>query len=173
MKNLLFKVLGQSHLTFEEMYTVLTRVEACLNSRPITPLSSCPTDLSALTSGHFLIGEAMTSIPERDLTTITSNRLDRWLRVQQFSQQLWSQEYLSQLQVKYKWAGVEGAKLAVGAVVLIREENISPLQWKRGRVQRVLPGSDGVVRSAWIKTASGEFHRASRNLSIFPFPGNK
>lgn len=96
--------------------------------------------------------------------------------MQQFSQQLWkrwSQEYLSQLQVRYKWAGEEGAKLAVGSVVLVREEKISPLKWKLGVVQRVLPGSDGVVRSAWIKTVSGEFHRAARNLSLLPFSGNK
>jgi transposase InsO family protein len=161
MKNLMFKVLGQSHLTFEEMYSVLTRVEACLNSRPLTPLSSCPTDLA---------------IPEGDLTNTHTNRLDRWRRVQQFSQHLWkrwSQEYLSQLQVRYKWANEERPKLVVGSIVLIREESISPLCWKLGLVQRVLPGSDGVVRSAWIKTASGELHRASRNLCILPFSGNK
>lgn len=69
MKNLLFKVLGESYLTYEELRTILTRVEACLNSRPITPLSSDPSDLSYLTPGHFLIGDAITSVPERDEKT--------------------------------------------------------------------------------------------------------
>lgn len=55
MKNFMSKVLGEYHLTFEEIYTVLNRVEVCLNYRPITPLSFCPTDLTALTPGHFLV----------------------------------------------------------------------------------------------------------------------
>lgn len=68
------------------MYTVLTRVEA--NSLPITPLSSCPSHLTALLQGHFLIGEAITAIPERDLTTTPINQIDRWRRMNQFSQHL-------------------------------------------------------------------------------------
>lgn len=74
--------------------------------------------------------------------------------MQQFSQYLWkrwSKEYLRQLQIRYKWASDVGHKLEVGPVVLIWEENISPVRWKLDRVQRVQPGSDGVVRAVWIK----------------------
>lgn len=53
MKNLLYRVLGKARLTFEELNTVLTRVESCLNSRPITPMSSDPSDRSYLTPGYF------------------------------------------------------------------------------------------------------------------------
>jgi len=70
MRNLLYKVLGEAKLTYEEMSTALTRVEACLNSRPITPMSSDPTDLIVLTSSHFLIGDAITAVPERDETGV-------------------------------------------------------------------------------------------------------
>lgn len=47
------RVVGKKHLTFEELYTIFTQVEAVLSSRLITPLSNDPNDLSALSPGHF------------------------------------------------------------------------------------------------------------------------
>lgn len=83
MKNVLFKVLGDSCLTYEEMIIVLTRVEACLSSCSLISLSSDLSDLFCLTPGHFLIGDAMNSLPERDETTTPANHVDRWRNVTQ------------------------------------------------------------------------------------------
>jgi hypothetical protein len=49
------RVVGSLLITAEEMHTLLTLIESCLNSRPITPMSSDPNDLEPLTAGHFLI----------------------------------------------------------------------------------------------------------------------
>ena len=49
------RVIGETLLTFEEMSTLLVQIEACLNSRPLTPLTDDASDLTALTPGHFLI----------------------------------------------------------------------------------------------------------------------
>ena len=56
VKHHLKRVIGESHFTFAELYTVFTQVEACLNSRPLSPLSNDPNDLEPLTPGHFLVG---------------------------------------------------------------------------------------------------------------------
>nr|XP_012152397.1 PREDICTED: uncharacterized protein LOC105664067 [Megachile rotundata] len=48
------RVIGDQRLTFEELYTLLTQVESCLNSRPLSPMSSDPTDFGPLTPGHVL-----------------------------------------------------------------------------------------------------------------------
>ncbi|XP_050522858.1 uncharacterized protein LOC126895247 [Daktulosphaira vitifoliae] len=132
MKYLLRRVLGDAHLFYEELLTVITRAEACLNSRPLTILSSDPSDLSPLTPGHFLIGNSLTALPEPDQTNISSNRLTRWRRVSQYSQNLWkrwSREYLVQLQERTKWVGEKGPKIKVGTIVLLKDDNIPALKW--------------------------------------------
>ncbi|XP_029348389.1 uncharacterized protein LOC115034949 [Acyrthosiphon pisum] len=175
MKNLIGKVLSESHLTYEELNTILTRVEACLNSRPLTEMSSDPSDLTYLTPAHFLIGESLMVIPERDESTIPANRLDRWRRVRQYTQILWkrwSNEYLNQLQVRKKWSVERGPTLAIGTIVLMRDENIKPLNWKLGRVLSVSHGEDGVIRTALVKTMTGEYNRAVRNLCPLPVDDN-
>ncbi|XP_037809037.1 uncharacterized protein LOC119601876 [Lucilia sericata] len=49
--------------TFEELSTVLARIEACLNSRPLFPMSDDPNEPVALTPGHFLIGSPILAPP--------------------------------------------------------------------------------------------------------------
>ena len=58
---MLTKVSNSALLNFEEMYTFLLEIEVCLNFRPLTILSSDPSDLSVLTvveiKNKFQIGE--------------------------------------------------------------------------------------------------------------------
>jgi len=89
MKTLLQKLITPHHLRFDELYTIVTEVEAVLNSRPILPLSSTNIDDTTLTPGHILIGRPLKSPPyvEAEKTKISS--LCRWALVNRLSQDLW------------------------------------------------------------------------------------
>ena len=56
--------MGEAWLTYEELTTTLAQVEACLNSRPLTPLPEPSDALETLTPGHFLIGKPLTALPD-------------------------------------------------------------------------------------------------------------
>lgn len=162
------RIVGNNITTFEEFLTLLCNVEACLNSRPLCPLSSDPTDLDALTPGHFLIGEPVLSVPEGDLTQMKENRLDQWQRIQQYTQHFWKRwqhEYLFTLQQRQKWNKVQ-RNLSVGDLVIVREDNLPPTKWKLGRITATHAGADGLVRKATLKTATGELTRPIIKLCI-------
>ncbi|KAK2577588.1 hypothetical protein KPH14_000905 [Odynerus spinipes] len=76
-KHHLRRTIGDQRLTNEEFLTVCAQVEVILNSRPLVAPSSDPTDLEALTPGHFLIGRTLTAVPEHDFTPLPLTRLSR------------------------------------------------------------------------------------------------
>lgn len=58
--------------------------------------------------------------------------------------------------------------VAVDDVVIIKDSNAKVCQWMMGRITSVIPGSDGVIRVATIKTKQGEVKRAVHSLCILP-----
>ncbi|CAG4976903.1 unnamed protein product [Colias eurytheme] len=167
----LLRVLGNCHLTYEELYTTLTQIEAILNSRPLTPLSSHPEDLTPLTPGHFLIGRPMTAIPTEDYQGLKpETHLTRYQRIEQLRQHFWarwSKEYISELQTRTKWQ-TSSKPLEVNSLVLIKEDNMPPLKWKLGRVVALFPGLDGIARVAEIRTANGIVKRSFSKICPLP-----
>ncbi|XP_011858442.1 PREDICTED: uncharacterized protein LOC105555996 [Vollenhovia emeryi] len=168
MKLLLKRTLGEACLTVGEMTTVLTQVEAILNSRPLTPLSEDPNDMKAITPGHFLIGENLQAYPEEDLQKVPENRLSRWQHVEQLKQQLWSrwqQEYLTTCQQRSKWKRDNDSKFVVGQLVMLKESGSLPLEWILARITEVHPGLDGKIRAVTLQTKTGIYKRAITNVA--------
>lgn len=64
MKTHLHRILNNRTPSYEEFNTLLVQVEALPNSRPLTPRSSDPNNLSILTPGHFFTSEALSSPPD-------------------------------------------------------------------------------------------------------------
>lgn len=173
-KHHLRRILNLTHLTYEEMSTCLAQIEAILNSRPLTPLSTDTLDLSALTPSHFLIGRTLTSVPCPQITVTAINLLQRHKRVEAIKQHFWhrfSSEYIASLQQKTKWSRCKDT-LKPDSLVLIKDKTTPPLLWSLGRVIQVYPGVDGINRVAEIKTKKGTIRRGWNNLCALPLDDN-
>lgn len=150
MKTHLYRILKNHKLVKQDFYTLIIQIEACLNSRPLCPISDDPNDFEVLTPGHFIMGRAPHTLPYPDLKHIDMNRLTRYHLHQRLYQNFWdqwSQEYLSRLQKRPKWKQPH-ANLKVGQIVLIKEDNMPPTKWILGRIIETFTGQDGLVRSA-------------------------
>lgn len=168
IKHHLVRIIGDTTLTFEEYATLLCQTEAYVNSRPLTPLNDDPTSLNALTPGHFLIGEALVTLPEESFHGVPENRLTRWNHVQKMSQHFWDRwhhEYLNSLLNRSKWLK-QTRNFQVNDLVIVKEDNTPPMRWKMGRIQEVLPGKDNLVRSVIVRTATGVFKRPIVKLGL-------
>ncbi|XP_039438590.1 uncharacterized protein LOC120419818 [Culex pipiens pallens] len=170
VKHHLKRIVGERKLSYEELYTTLTQIEAVLNSRPLVPSSDDPSDYTAITPAHFLIGREMQAVPEPDYSHLKENRLSRWQLVQTMLQHFWRRwtaEYLPELQNRSKWLKTKVIK--EGSLVLLVDQNAPPLQWPLGRIVTAHPGEDGVTRVVTVRMANGaEFKRAVTEVCLLP-----
>ncbi|KAB0803251.1 hypothetical protein PPYR_00221 [Photinus pyralis] len=169
-KKLLVRQVGDTILTIEEFSTLLHRIEAVLNSRPLIAPSNDPIDgVDYLTPGHFLIGTALTSLPEPPSDNSMSSPT-RWRLVQQMSYNFWEQwskDYLNTLMQRNKWKRPQ-PNLTVGQLVYVRNLNTSPLTWPVGLITALHPGTDGVIRVVDVKIGGKNFTRAVTTLVPLP-----
>lgn len=169
-KRLLIRTMGTHVLTYEEFTTLLTRVEAVLNSRPLTPLTTDPADLDYLSPGHFLIGQPLLAVPPRVSFESRINLTQLWKLLDQYHQSFWrrwSTEYLTSLQGRSKWT-IEAPNVRVNDMVVIIDNQSLPLTWRLGRILEVLPGNDGVVRVVRLLTRQGEITRPITKIIVLP-----
>ncbi|XP_063911926.1 uncharacterized protein LOC135128776 [Zophobas morio] len=149
------KIIPVAFSDISEMSTLLIRIEACSNSRRLTPLSSDPNDLSILTPGHFLIGEPLTSFPEYDVTEVPINKLSIGGKN--------SHAFLATLESRVPNANCKWQK---------QQEHYSRKCTTSHMENRTdhgfYPGDDGVVRVVTIKTVHGLTKRALRKVCVLP-----
>ncbi|XP_050524112.1 uncharacterized protein LOC126895870 [Daktulosphaira vitifoliae] len=124
VKHHLKRVIGIQVLTYEEMETLVIRIE----------------------------GQPILSLPEIDVTAVPMNRLTRWQLIRQMHQSFWKRwlsEYLTTLQGRLKWTTKE-ENIKIGDLVIVEAPNRPPAEWKMGRIIAVHPGLDQVVRVATV-----------------------
>jgi Family of unknown function (DUF5641) len=160
VKKHLKKVLADKLLSYEEFSTLLCRIEACLNSRPLSALTSDPNDLEALTPGHFLIGRAITAPPVPAANIIPHKRWDLLKDMSNNIWDRWQTDYLGNLVIRGKW-NVQKPNLKVGELIMVRDKTLSPLIWPLGRIVKLYHGPDDLVRVVDVNTGGDKPKRVS------------
>lgn len=165
LKYHLRRVIGEQKLTFEEFSTLLTQLEACLNSRPLCAITEDPDDINYLTPSHFLSSGPLLSIIETERDERT-----RWCLTQKIFADIWKRwksEYLTQLSARSKWQQ-SNSNIKLEDIVIIHDANLPAGKWALARVIDLHPGKDGLVRVVTVKTKNGVIKRPITKLTVLP-----
>ena len=163
-KRCLRKAIGKSGLSFDELLTLVIEVEGVLNSRPLTYVYD--TDVTEpLTPSHLLVGYRILSLPDTSLSDDPaddyspgkiSRRSAHLARTLDHFWRRWKREYLLELREFHRTGqrGGGSCELRPGEVVTVYDENHPRGMWRLGRVESLLPGTDGRVRGVSVRVVS-------------------
>ena len=151
------------------MNTVLTQLEACLNSCPLGTVPHNDNDgIEVLTPGHFLIGRPLQALPDHPHSSQSLSLLKRWYLCQGLVKhfwQRWRNEYIIALRKYSKWQHPND-NFQIGDIVIVKEDNLITSHWPIARVIETNPGADGIVRVVSVKTKDGNYNRPVTKVAL-------
>jgi transposase InsO family protein len=175
-KTVIKKVLGRARISLIALQTLVTEIEAVLNDRPLTYVSSDVNDPEPLTPAHLLYGRRMTSLPYPDVddddevedpdfmddSEVRRRAKSQALRLKHFESR-WRKEYLTSLREFHKSTGNNDQSVRVGDVVLIHSDK-PRLLWRMAVIESLIRGKDGLVRAVNLRTSKGKTNRPITKL---------
>ncbi|XP_017465625.1 PREDICTED: uncharacterized protein LOC108358682 [Rhagoletis zephyria] len=175
-KDVLYQVLTpETKLSDEKLYNLFVEVESIMNSRPLTYLSLETAEQEALTPNHFLLGSSSGLKPPGLFSSSDQYVRRSWRHSQYLADRFWKRwvtEVLPTLTRRAKWYD-EVKPIRKGDVVIIVDPNLPRYTWPKGRVVDTFTGKDGQVRSALVRTATGEYHRPAAKLAVLDVIGER
>ncbi|UYV77097.1 hypothetical protein LAZ67_14003262 [Cordylochernes scorpioides] len=172
IKEMLIKMLGHRKLKYVQLQTALCEIESIINNRPLTYVSEDDNDLKPLTPNEFLQNSPESSFPEFEnlKPEMLHTRYRELGQLKRELKQRFLKEYLGALIQKSE--NIDRRQLKVGDVVLIGQENLKRMFWPKGRIVNLIPGKDGIVRVAHVKTSTGTLIRALQRLHPLEISSN-
>lgn len=170
----LTRVIGHQKYVYDDYLTLLKKIEAILNSRPLYAPSDDPFDAPVITPAHLVLGRQLVcpppiSTPPQSNFTTQRVRNEQQKMIESFWKS-WSAEYLvPTLITRKKWQKAQ-KNVEIGQVVLVKDDNLPPSCWQIGKIIELLPSKDNLVRSVVIETASkknssGEYKKKTTKLT--------
>ena len=194
-KRALRKAVGKTCLTENQLITILTEIEAVVNSRPLVYVDDDINSIHVLTPSDFLSMNPNHVIPDSshkdgdsqdiDYTegkvSTTDKLLDIWKCGQRKLNEfwnLWKNDYLLSLRERTQ-ASLKCSKKQSNHVPQIRDvvlikEDLPRGRWKIGRIHELVKGKDQLIRSAKISIPPrGFLHRPLSLLYPIKCPEDK
>lgn len=162
-------VLQNQSVTDEILFTAFTEVEALLNGRPLTNVSVDPKYPVPLTPNHFLMGRPFPNLPIAVISLNERLTSKSWRPAQQIVDHFWRRwlrEFVSALTERKTWTE-KGRGLLLGDLVLVVDNRSARGTWPVRKITKVMPGKDGIVRTAVVQTQYGEYVRPAIKLFVF------
>ncbi|XP_054710302.1 uncharacterized protein LOC129220001 [Uloborus diversus] len=161
------KVLGRSCLSYEEIQTTLTEIEAVINGRPLTYVYDEINEPFPLTPSHFLIGKRPNFFPDIPSVAEPKSNKKTLTKLLRYRDQIlnhfwkrWRTEYLLELRSANRIVPIDTpTKFKIGDVVIVYEDKVPKHMWKIGVVKDLFFGRDSKVRSCAVRTPSGVVRR--------------
>ena len=186
VKRCLKKCIGRTNLNYDELRTLLSELEAVVNSRPLTYMEDDQDGVTyTLCPSHLINGRRITSTPNSGHFEVVSTNASLTRRARphrhlphQFTTK-WRKTYLLNLRenhaVQLKSRARSGPQIAVGDIVILKNDTTNRMFWKLANVEQLLPGRGGLVRAAIVKVANSDqrprlMRRSVRHL--FPIEVN-
>ena len=167
-KRALLAVLGGRAVSDEVLLTVIKEIANILNSRPITRVSTDPTEEGPLTPNHFILGCHHPHAPPDAETAFDGLSRRHWKQAQFIIDQWWRRwmrEYVPELIARDKWQQ-HTRQMRVGDEVVVIDENNRRGHWPRGFVTKTFPGDGGVIRRVAVKIGRSELIRPVIKLCL-------
>jgi hypothetical protein len=167
-KRALLIVTSGHSMTDEVRVTSLAYAENMLNNRPLGVVSSDPRSPEPLTPNHFLLTRANPNLPPDVFHRTEISSKKKWRSTEALMDQFWERwqaEWIPSLLLRQKWTENQ-RNLRVGDIVMLIAPASPRGTWPIGRVFKVNPSADGVVRSVWIWTQGTELYRPVVDLCL-------
>ena len=152
-KKAMYAVLGNRSVTEDVLSTTMCLVEQTLNARPLT---------QAISPNHFLLGNKNLCLPYLSGAEQFVDHRKLFRQTQAYADLIWDRfrkEYLPTLNSRKKWQITTERSLQQGDLVWLAEDSDKRGYYNLGRIIETFEGSNGVFRSATIRTKDGYYKR--------------
>ena len=162
VKQSLYKTIGRANLTWFELEEVLLDLEITLNNRPLSYVED-DIEFPVITPNSLMFGIPPARSLEESPSSIDDLELRKRVRhVQKCKQMLWnrwSNEYVRGLRERHRMMNKSKISLREGEVVLIKGDEKNRGKWKLGRIEKMFPGRDGVIRAVRLRAGKSYLER--------------